>query len=287
MSAVNEIEKNSPPNPQVSLGLFELGLSEPLKGWLLEMLRLNAIETIYAKTLATVALKKEANANWSDNEALAWFCLSALAELEVPFNLPIAELTRLREIKGPLIFVANHPFGAVDALFLIYLMTQVRPDFKFLANDSLAIIPAFQSILCGVQITNKSSQAKKKRQQNFLALRHLVTSLKQGGAVGLFPAGEVALFSERNWHSHLGTLVKLSQATVIPIYFEGKNSLFFRIVGSILPPLQLPLLVRELLHYKRPLRYQIRPAIETHDLGHMNDPAEVSRFIFERTLRGT
>jgi len=45
---------------------------------------------------------------------------------------------------GPLIVVANHPFGAIDGLIMGDILTQSRPDFRLLANRLLHRIPEFR-----------------------------------------------------------------------------------------------------------------------------------------------
>ena len=43
------------------------------------------------------------------------------------------ELARI-PTSGPLVVVANHPFGGLDAAILDDLVTRVRPDVRFIAN---------------------------------------------------------------------------------------------------------------------------------------------------------
>ena len=43
--------------------------------------------------------------------------------------------------EGPVIVVANHPFGGVEGIVLADILGQVRPDFKLLANEMLGMVP--------------------------------------------------------------------------------------------------------------------------------------------------
>ena len=42
---------------------------------------------------------------------------------------------------GPVLFIANHPYGVMDGITLTWLATKVRPDTKVLANDVLCQAP--------------------------------------------------------------------------------------------------------------------------------------------------
>ena len=44
-------------------------------------------------------------------------------------------------VKGPVVLVANHPFGGIEGLMLISLLQSVRPDAKVMANYLLERIP--------------------------------------------------------------------------------------------------------------------------------------------------
>ena len=73
------------------------------------------------------------------------------------------------------------------------------------------------------------------------ALRHL----SEGGALGLFPAGEVSAYQadsnsieDKAWSRSVLKLIRKADVPVIPIYFKGSNSMLFQILGMIHPMLR-------------------------------------------------
>ena len=61
------------------------------------------------------------------------FSERSLASLDVKLHVTDTDLSHIPE-NGPLIVVANHPFGAIDGLALMALIKRRRPDVKMLAN---------------------------------------------------------------------------------------------------------------------------------------------------------
>src|SRR5687768_2710417 len=61
------------------------------------------------------------------------FLHRVLDELGVRFRLPAEDLARVPR-SGPLVVVANHPFGALDGIVLAAALGAVRPDVKVMAN---------------------------------------------------------------------------------------------------------------------------------------------------------
>jgi putative hemolysin len=63
-----------------------------------------------------------------------------LTEMKVKLGVQPADLERI-PIKGPLVAVANHPFGVLDEAALAVLLLRVRADVKILTNSLLEGIP--------------------------------------------------------------------------------------------------------------------------------------------------
>lgn len=63
-----------------------------------------------------------------------------LAEMRVGLRVGAADRGRI-PASGPVVVVANHPYGVLDGALLTVLLTRVRPDVKVLTNSLLADVP--------------------------------------------------------------------------------------------------------------------------------------------------
>jgi putative hemolysin len=115
---------------------------------------------------------------------------------------------------------------------------------------------------------------------NVLSMRHVIRWLRTGGALGVFPSGTVSHLrvgdgvSDPAWHPNVAALARLCGATVVPMFFEGKNSMIFQLAGLIHPTLRTALLPSEMLKRRRstihirigrpldPSRFECYPADE-------------------------
>jgi putative hemolysin len=151
--------------------------------------------------------------------------------------------------RGPLLVVANHPHGAVDGLALAAAIGRVRSDVRLLANHLLARIPEMQEAAFFVDPFGGPASAS--RSQAGLRAAHLW--LRRGGALVVFPAGEVAprVRNENpldsDWAPTIGRLALQTGARVLPAWIAGRNSRAFYLAGRIHPRLRTVLLGRELL----------------------------------------
>jgi putative hemolysin len=182
------------------------------------------------------------------------FFAQALAALEVQATVAPAELARV-PASGPLVLVANHPFGAIEGVVLGHLLAQVRPDFKFMANFLLARIPELRPALIPVDPFGGAAAG----QRNLGPMRACLAWLKQGGALAVFPAGEVAHLAagrrrlqvaDPAWNPNIAGLIRRSGAAVVPVHFAGRNSALFQTLGLVHARLRTALLPRELLNQR-------------------------------------
>jgi putative hemolysin len=179
---------------------------------------------------------------------LPWYD-ACLAELDVHYTLDGPGLESLPT--GPVIVVANHPFGILDAMILGAVFSRQRPKVKVLANSLLSRFKELDELIIPVDPYARSTSAR----SNVAPMRDALRLLRAGGILVTFPAGAVASWNlkkmrveEVEWQANLGTLIRRSGAQVVPVCFHGSNSRVFHTLGSVHPLLRTSLLVRELIH---------------------------------------
>lgn len=173
-----------------------------------------------------------------------------LNRLNISVDISPEDLARVPKT-GPVVAVANHPFGMAEGIALISLLGQLRPDFRVLANDMLGALPDVRPFLIMVDPFGGESAHRANRR----SLREALQWLEKGGMLLMFPAGEVSHVHFRHpgirdsdWNRTAAALIKHSGAAALPFYFEGANSALFQIAGLVHPRLRTALLPRELLN---------------------------------------
>jgi putative hemolysin len=182
-----------------------------------------------------------------------------LQVLNVEYVVAPEDLARIPR-SGPLVVIGNHPFGALEGIILYSILCSVRPDVKLMANHLLGMIPETRDVTIFVDPFDRATSAR----ANIRPLKETLGWLKSGGALGVFPAGEVAHFNLRTgsitdppWSDTIARIIRRTQAPVLPVYFEGSNSVLFQILGLIHPLLRTIMLPRELLN-KRNKKIRVR-----------------------------
>lgn len=186
------------------------------------------------------------------------FSYEMLRNIPVTFDVPEAELNHI-PAEGGFITVSNHHFGAIDGLLLNKIIGERRPDYKILTTYFLALIPNLKDWF--IPVDNFSSG--KARSVN--GIRTALGHIANGGALGLFPAGEVGtwqcaknrtavgkgrIVEDKPWADNMSKLIRKSGLPVIPVYFDGENSKLFHRLGRLHPRFRTLRLIRELLASK-------------------------------------
>ncbi len=159
------------------------------------------------------------------------------------------ELQRV-PLSGPALVVANHPFGGIEGMALGRVLRSRRPDVKILANYALGRIPELGELFLLVD----PFDTRDSHRRNIAPLRRALGWLRAGGMLVVFPAGEVAHLDLRRlavedppWNGSVAALVRHAECPVVPVFFEGRNRLWFQLSGLVHPRLRTALLVRALL----------------------------------------
>jgi putative hemolysin len=161
-----------------------------------------------------------------------------------------ADLARI-PAKGSLVVVANHPFGGIEGIILGALLRSVRPDVKLMANFLLKAVPDLHDSMIFVDPFDRDESAK----LNLRPLKESIRWLKDGGALGVFPAGEVSHIDLRRggicdpeWSETIARLIRIAESPALPVFFKGSNSLIFQVLGLVHPRLRTGMLPRELVN---------------------------------------
>jgi putative hemolysin len=172
----------------------------------------------------------------------------ALRDLQVQLEVPPFEEENI-PTSGPVVVTANHPYGGLDGLTAMAIIGRRRRDLRILANPDLARMDGLGSLMIPVDPFG-GPQAKR---ANVAGMRKAVRWLQEGGALLIFPAGEVSHLhlrtlsvSDLPWSSTAARLIRLSGAPVVPMYFGGANSALFQLAGMLHPRLRTLLLPHEL-----------------------------------------
>lgn len=199
-------------------------IANPILGALYRPLR-----GIVEKRLGFPELNRIYAAAGGDEAPAGLFCRQALAELQTTWSLDDARKSRLESVEGPLVLVANHPFGGVDALSLIDLMETLRPGrWKIFSNAMLRRVVPLRPHLIEVDALGLTGQTK---QLNRKAMMAALAHLKEGGCLAMFPARRVAHFDpelsavvDQPWSAHALKLAARSGASLACLHFPGQNS---------------------------------------------------------------
>lgn len=214
-----------------------------------------------------------------------------LTSLEVTCRVSDRDLERLPR-KGPVILVANHPFGILEGAVLATLLARIRPDAKFLANRILMAVPEIRHLLIPVDpfVRPKTTQSNRE------GLRRALEHLRSGGLLVVFPAGEVSHFrwvdrtvTDPPWNpvvARIVTAVSRSGAAVrvAPCFISGANSVLFQVLGMLHPRLRTVWLGRELLNKRRSaIDIRIGSPIEAAKLLDVPTDEERTKYLRWRT----
>ena len=174
----------------------------------------------------------------------------ALKKLNVSYNITDEDRARIKS-EGPVIVVANHPFGGIEGIILASILRSIRDDVKFMANFLLNYIPEMQDMLISVNPFKSATSAK----NNVKPIRECIRWVSDGGMLVVFPAGVVSHFDVQKgiitdpaWSTSIARIIRKTKSPVHPVFFRGTNSATFHMAGVVHPLLRTAMLPNELFN---------------------------------------
>ncbi len=190
--------------------------------------------------------------------------------------------------EGPLIAIANHPYGILDGLMLGHILSETRGDFRILAHKVFRKAEEIDRVILPVSFDETREAVTQNIATRHAALRYMA----DGGAIGIFPGGTVSTSAtpfadpmDPGWRTFTSKLISKSEASVVPIYFDGANSRLFQIASHAHFTLRMGLLINE---FKRrvdtPVRVVIGEPIKRAALNQFSrDPKAMMDFLRRST----
>lgn len=251
---------------------------------LLQRTVIQAIEKIGGQA----KLKKLYDRRNSDRQPGESFFGTALRLLKINVEIDRAALD-LCPTQGPVVFIANHPYGVLDGISLAWASVLVRPDTKVLANSVLCQIPEARDNLLPVDFAG----TRQAREINVRSRLGAQSWLRAGHAIGIFPGGGVST-SERPhkgpavelpWAPFTAKLIRASRATVVPVFFVGQNSRLFQLASHVSDTLRLSLVFRETARrIGTRLTLRVGAPIPFAEIAHIEDRGELVKELRRRTF---
>jgi putative hemolysin len=203
----------------------------------------------------------------------------------VKYEVSATDLDRI-PLTGPVVVVANHPLGGIDGIILGDILQRRRKDSRLMANFLLSRIVHAESQMFFVDPFPLGEAAVKR---SLSGVRASLKHLKQGGLLGVFPGNRVSHYqwdlqevADGPWVPNIASIVRRAEATVVPVFIEGGNSLAFNIAGLIHPTLRTLLLPRELVRQSQssePVRVHIGTPMPFSRLRKFGTDDEMIRFL--------
>lgn len=189
----------------------------------------------------------------------------AVRVLGIRADVGVADLAQIPG-RGPLLVLANHPYGILDGLLIGHLVATRRKDIKLICHARLCQPPEASEALLPVDFRDEAEARRVSAETRRLA----VEWLDQGHVVIIFPGGGVATSptpwqgaaADFAWHPFILRLARRPGVRVLTMFVHGQNSRLFQWVSHFSYPLRVALIFRETARaLRRPVRVSIAPPV--------------------------
>lgn len=179
--------------------------------------------------------------------------------------------------EGPLLMIANHPYGILDGLVMGHILSKLRGDFRILAHQVFRKAEDLNRIILPISFdTTKEALAL-----NIKTRKVALDYLHAGGAIGIFPGGTVSTAADPFgipldpvWRGFTARMIEKSDAQIVPVFFEGTTTRLFQIASHLHYTLRMGFLIRE---FRKRVDAPVRIGV-----GKPMDRAEIAGFKGDR-----
>ena len=174
---------------------------------------------------------------WQD--ALERLCISTNLNFEPGAYIPKT---------GPLLVIANHPFGVIDGVILCSEISKIRPDYKIITHELLRQEPSVMHQILPIDFRETQTALH----NNLETRQQALDQIKQGGVLIMFPSGGISLAPkiigsayDPEWKPFVAKLAMMRNTTTLPVFFTGQNSVVYMAARKISLTLGYSLMFRE------------------------------------------
>ena len=217
------------------------------------------------------------------------FFAAALEETQIDVQFDSSKLESIPKT-GPLMFVANHPFGVVDGIVLCDLALKVRGEIRIMINSLLCqdkdLAPYFLPI--DFEPSKKAVTTNIRSKQ--LALEYLSRDIP----VLIFPSGMVSTAGrfgfgsviDAPWTTFAAKVIREAEANVVPVFFHGANSRKFHIASHFAEPLRMALLIHEALRkFGESVKVEIGAPIWWETLAGQGGRSQLTYYLYQQVQK--
>lgn len=213
------------------------------------------------------------------NDSPIEFCLAVMDKFNIQLTVEGKENIPTQD---GAVLVVNHPLGGMDAMALVAVLHEKRPDIKFVVNDILLHLENLKPIFVGVNKHGKHAAESLRKVDETFASDNLLC-LFPAGLVSRMEKGEV---KDLKWRKTFITRSKKYNKTVIPVYIDGELSSFFynlykiRKFLGVKANIEMLYLVNELYKQNnKKIKISIGSPIEAKQFDNSKNDSEWAEFV--------
>lgn len=221
-----------------------------------------------------------------DNLPAANFWSDALDRLGINVNLTTQPGAAIPKT-GPVLVIANHPYGVIDGIVLCALMSQVRQDYKIITHRVLRQAPPTMNKILPIDF----DETEVALANNLQMRKQAEAFLNEGGAVIIFPSGAISLADnlvgaafDPEWKNFAAKLATKPDVCTVPFLFDGQNSPLFMAARKMSLTLAYSLMFREIVKLMgTTVSLTMRAPITSDELRRLGTRTEITAFLRSKT----